>query len=66
MQGCKLKQNPIHLSDNSAINPARLAQRQGRNALCIPACNNCRLSNVVENIHEAKVLKPITAFGGIT
>jgi len=32
----------------------------------IPACNNCRLSNVLENIHEAKVLQPMTAFGGIT
>jgi len=32
----------------------------------IPACNNCRLSNVLENIHGAKVLQPITAFGGIT
>jgi len=27
----------------------------------IPACNNCRLSNVFENIHEAKVLQPMTA-----
>jgi len=32
----------------------------------IVACNNCRLSNVFENIHEAKVLQPMTAFGGIT
>jgi len=32
----------------------------------IPACNTCRLSNVLENIHEAKVLHPMTAFGGIT
>jgi len=29
----------------------------------IPACNNCRLSNVLEDIHEAKVLQPMTAFG---
>ena len=34
----------------------------------IHACNNCRLSNVLENIHEAKVLQPmtLTAFGRIT
>jgi len=32
----------------------------------IVACNNCRLSNVFENIHEAKMLQPMTAFGGIT
>jgi len=32
----------------------------------IVACNNCRLSNVFENIHEAKVLQPMAAFGGIT
>jgi len=32
----------------------------------IPARNNCRLSNVLENIHEAQVLQPMTAFGGIT
>jgi len=32
----------------------------------IVACNNCRLSNVFETIHEAKVLQPMTAFGGIT
>jgi len=32
----------------------------------IPACNNCRLSNVFESIHEAKVLQPMTAFGRIT
>jgi len=31
----------------------------------IPACNNCTFSNVLENIHEAKVLQPMTAFGGI-
>jgi len=31
-----------------------------------PACNNCRPSNVFENIHEAIVLQPMTAFGGIT
>jgi len=29
-------------------------------------CNNCRLSNVLENIHEAKMLQPMTAFGEIT
>jgi len=29
-------------------------------------CNNCRLSNMLENIHEAKVLQPMTAFRGIT
>jgi len=30
-------------------------------------CNsNCRLSNVKENIHEAKMLQPMTTFGGIT
>jgi len=29
------------------------------------ACNNCRLSNVMENIHEAKMLQPMTEFGGI-
>jgi len=32
----------------------------------IVACNNCRLSNVFKNIHEAKVLQLMTAFGGIT
>jgi len=32
----------------------------------IVARNNCRLSNVFENIHEANVLQPMTAFGGIT
>jgi len=32
----------------------------------IPACNNYTLSKVLENIHEAKVLQPVTAFGGIT
>ena len=32
----------------------------------IPACSNFRLSNVLENIHKAKVLQPMTAFGGIT
>jgi len=32
----------------------------------IPARNNCRLSNVFENIHEAKMLQPMTAFGRIT
>jgi len=32
----------------------------------IVAFNNCTLSNVFENIHEAKVLQPMTAFGGIT
>jgi len=32
----------------------------------IPERNNCRLSNVLENIHEAKVLQPMTAFGRIT
>ena len=32
----------------------------------IVACNNCRLSNVFENIQEDKVLQPMTAFGGIT
>jgi len=32
----------------------------------IIACNNYRLSNVFENIREAKVLQPMTAFGGIT
>jgi len=26
----------------------------------IPACSNFRLSNVLENIHEAKVLQPMT------
>ena len=26
----------------------------------------CRLSNALKNIHEAKLLQPITAFGGIT
>jgi len=29
-------------------------------------CNNCRLSNVMETIHEAKMLQPMTEFGGIT
>jgi len=32
----------------------------------IPARNDRRLSNVLENIREAKVLQPVTAFGGIT
>jgi len=32
----------------------------------IPACNNCRLSSVLENIHKAKMLQPMIAFGGIT
>jgi len=32
----------------------------------IPACNNCRLSNVFENIHQPKVFQPMTAFGRIT
>jgi len=32
----------------------------------IPARNNCTHSNVLENIHEAKVLQPMTAFGEIT
>jgi len=32
----------------------------------IPAYNNCMLSNVLENIYEAKVLQPMTAFGVIT
>jgi len=31
----------------------------------IPAGNNYRLSNVLENIQQAKVLQPMTAFGGI-
>jgi len=30
------------------------------------ACSDCRLSNVLEKIHEAKVSQPMTAFGGIT
>jgi len=34
--------------------------------VAIPARNNCRLSNVLENIHEAKVLQPMTVFGRIT
>jgi len=32
----------------------------------LPACNNCRLSDVLESIREPKVLQPMTAFGGIT
>jgi len=32
----------------------------------IHACNNCRLSNVLESIQDAKVLQPMTAFGEIT
>jgi len=32
----------------------------------VPGCNNCMLSNVFKNIHEAKVLQPMTAFGRIT
>ena len=32
----------------------------------IPAIPACTLSNVFENIQEAKVLQPMTAFGRIT